>query len=116
MSTLRISDIPSSTTKMQLCKALSVAADRLSLAQGQATVTFSSPAAAARFRSQHPYPRCLGRRPRVDADFLGLTVLAASPDPGDDEIEYIPPPSPPSRALLPPSHSSHLPLPSPSAR
>ena len=129
-TTLRIRGIPSTTTKHDLSKALKVRSDCTSLTRtdpttstattttkaaaaaaaaaasnddggGQtATVTFRTRRAANKFRSQRRQPKCLGRRPRIDADFLGLTVLASS---AADDVEFVSLPSP----------CSHLPLPLP---
>lgn len=114
MTTLRIRGIPSTTTKHDLGKALKVHSDCISLTRtdptatastttktataaaadgdgGQtATVTFKTHRAANKFRShaQRRWPKCLGRRPRIDTDFLGLTVLASS---AADDVEFASP-------------------------
>ncbi|KAA8896139.1 hypothetical protein FN846DRAFT_893538 [Sphaerosporella brunnea] len=92
-TSLRISGVPTTTSKKDLSKACGVRSDCISLAPTDsekdsvltATVTFDTKRAAEKFRTAKRLPRCLGRRPSIDGEFMGLTVLAASPQ---DEVEY----------------------------
>lgn len=103
MATIRITGVPTTTTKHDLTKSLRARSDCVSLSHHDshptssqtATVTFTSRSTAARLKATKRPPRCLGRRPSVDSDFLGLTVLSSSPD---DEVEYA---YPSSSAALP---------------
>lgn len=94
-TTLRLTGIPRTTTRRELSKAAGVSTDCISLAPtdsshnsvSTATITFGSKRAADKFRSVQRFKpaKCLGKRPNIDTEFLGLTVLSTSGD--QDEVE-----------------------------
>ncbi|KAI5844262.1 hypothetical protein BZA05DRAFT_172765 [Tricharina praecox] len=96
-TTLRLTGIPRTTTRRELSKAAGVSTDCISLAPtdsshnsvSTATITFGSKRAADKFRSVQRFKpaKCLGKRPNIDTEFLGLTVLSTSGD--QDEVDLI---------------------------
>jgi len=94
-TTLRLTGIPRTTTKRGLSKAAGVSTDCVSLAPtdsskdsvSTATITFESKRAADKFKSaqKNKPAKCLGKRPNIDDDLMGLTVLSSSG--AQDEVE-----------------------------
>jgi len=94
MATLRIGGLSPATKKHDLAKVAHVGTDCISLARNDtttsspltATITFQTKRSADRFKAQKKHAKCLGKRPRIDSHFLGLTVLSSGED---DEVECV---------------------------